>query len=275
MQLRFIAALLAASLTYAQPETNKHFVESAPPPGVIKGVIKAGDRCGVLIAGGRTVYSNDTFSLIIHGYTNTWTVLGFTNNQARLGKSVLDARRPHSTPPNCVPNFDKLVMLLESEAVAYKDASTKVLKEQVMETTLRRAKAWGSSNQLCMAATLTDISMVADETARIKLAKVNRGAFDAIKFPTLFMQVPVYITVPMTKEYAATLKSGYRVLITGTPSFGNESISIVNGKMIRKSGLVHFSASVLGDPRFIGALFLDQIRYDIFDPAKETVPQRF
>jgi len=271
----FICIILSVfshtSVLLAQTVTNQEFVEAKPPAGVVKGTMRAGDRCGVLVAGGKTVYSNDTFSVTTRGHQVTWKVTGFTNNQPRFARLVSGPPSPYSTSPDCVPNFGELAMLMESEAIVYKAASTKILREQTMAATRMRVATWCKTNILCVSATLADISMVDENTACLKLSNVNRGAFDNIRYPSVFIQGPSSISVPMTRDEAATLKAGYKVIITGSPSFGLETLTTLNGNPIYKEGLVRFVVSLLGDPHIIGALFLDQVKYDVFDPTKETV----
>ena len=265
-----LACLSHAVGLFAQAVPDQDFIEAKPPVGVVKGTMRAGDRCGVLIAGGKTVYSNDTFSVTTRGHQVPWKVTGFTNNQPRFARLVSGSPSPYSTSPDCVPNFDKLVMLMESEAIVYKAASTKILRDQAMAATRKRADAWCKTNILCVAATLADISMVDDNTACLKLSNVNRGAFDNIRYPSVSLFGPRHINVPMTQEKAGSLKAGYRVIITGTPSFGFGDGNLMSDGLLQQNGFVCFRLLVLTQPSFVGAVFLDQVKYDVFDPKNET-----
>jgi hypothetical protein len=264
-----LAFLSLANGLFAQAVTNQECVVAAPPAGVIKGIISAGDRSGVLIVGGKTVYSNDTFTVTTRGHQVTWKVVGFANNQPRFARLGSDSSSPLSTSLDAAPNFDKLVMFLESEAITYKAASTSILKDKAVARTREHLGNWCQSNQLCVAGTLSDISMVNDTTASLRLSNVYRGSFERIRNPCLFTSGPHMINVPMTKDQAATLKAGYKVIISGCPSFiSGKDQQIVDANLQVKS-FVSFLMS--HDIRFIGAIYLDQIKYDIFDPKQETV----
>jgi hypothetical protein len=266
-----LACLSRAVGLFAQAVPDQDFIEAKPPAGVVKGTMRAGDRCGVLVAGGTTVYSNDTFSVTTRGHQVTWKVTGFTNNQPRFARLVSGLPSPYSTSPDCVPNFGELVMLMESEVNVYKAASTKVLRDQAIAATHKRVETWCKTNTLCVVATLSDISMVDDNTACLKLSNVNRGAFDNIRYPSVSPQGPSSISVPMTKSQAASYKAGYRVLITGSPSFSPGTDNQFQNAYLQVKSFVSFQMRLIGDARFIGAIFLDQVKYDVFDPKNETV----
>lgn len=264
-----LACLSHAVNLFAQALPDQEFIEAQPPAGVAKGTMRAGDRCGVLVAGGKTVYSNDTFSITTRGHQVTWKVTGFTNNQPRFARLVSGSPSPFSTSPDCVPNFDKLVMFLEPEANTYKAASTSILKDKAVAKVREHLGNWCRSNQLCVAATLSDISMVNDTTAQLRLSNVHRGSFERIRNPCLFATGPHMVNVPMTKDQAATFKAGYKVIISGCPSFSSGKDSQIVDAILQTKSFVSFLMSA--DTRFIGAIYLDQIKYDIFDPKNETV----
>lgn len=264
-----LAFLSFANGLLAQAITNQECVVATPPAGVVKGIISAGERSGVLIVGGRTVYSNDTFTVTTRGHQVTWKVVSFSNNQPRFARLVSDSSSPLSTSPDSVPNFDKLVMLLESEAITYKAASTSILKDEAVTSTREYLGNWCQSNQLCVAATLSDISMINDTTAALRLSNVHRGSFERIRNPCLFATGPHMINVPMTKDQAAMFKAGYKVIISGCPSFSSGKDQPMADALIQAKSFVSFLMS--HDIRFIGAIYFDQIKYDIFDPKNETV----
>ena len=267
-----LAFLFLTQGSIAQVVTNQGFVVATPPEGLIKGVIKAGNRSGVLVAGGKTVYSNDTFTVTTRGHQVIWKVIGFPNNQPQFARLLLSSPSPYSTSLDCSPNFNKLVMLLESEANLYKAASTKILRDQVIATTRKRVEEWCKTNTLCVVATVADISAVDDKTVKIKLSNVNRGEFDRIRYPSVSLWGPTHITVPMTRDKAGLLKAGYRVVLSGIPSFNPGTDNIMGDGFLQQSGFVSFRFSLIGDPRFVGAVNLNQVKYDVFDPKLETAP---
>lgn len=266
-----LASFSLATALFSQAVPEQEFIEAKPPVSVVKGTMRVGDRCGVHIVGGKTVYSNDTFTITTRGHTVTWKVIGFTNKQPRFARLALDNSHLLSPPLDCVPNFGNLLMLLEEKAAKYKSASTSILKDQVMTETRNRVAEWCNTNQLCIAATLADIRMIDDATACLQLANVNRGAFNSIRYPLIFMEGPCRISIPITKNKAASLKAGYKVIITGNMSFSPKDEMLMADGPVRRKGHVSFWINLEGDPRFVGAVLLDQVKYDIFDPKNETV----
>ena len=53
--LTALSATVAGSLL-AQSDSPTDFREKQPPPGLVKGYMKSGDRWGALLKGGKTVY---------------------------------------------------------------------------------------------------------------------------------------------------------------------------------------------------------------------------
>jgi hypothetical protein len=113
--------------------------------------------------------------------------------------------------------------------------------------------------------------MIDASTARLKFSNVNRGAFDGIRAPCHFILGPSAISVPMTKTQAASYKAGYRVVITGCPSFSPGTGNQLKDAFLQVNSFVSFQMQLIGDARFIGAISLNQVKYDIFDSKNETV----
>jgi hypothetical protein len=85
------------------------------------------------------------------------------------------------------------------------------------------------------------------------------------------MEGPSRISIPITKTEAASLKAGYKVIITGNMSFSPKDEMLMADGPVRRKGHVSFWINLEGDPRFVGAVLLNQVKYDIFDPKAETV----
>ena len=266
-----LLGVLQSTVLLAQPIGTQEFIEAKPPAGLVKGIIKAGNQRTVLLVGGKTVVSNSTFTVTTRGHRVTWKVIGFTEKEALFARLVSDTPSPYSTSPDCVPNFGSLLMLLEENASMYKLASTSILKDQVMTETRNRVKEWCNTNQLCIAATLSDIKMIDDATACLQLNNVNRGEFNNIRYPLIFMEGPSRISIPITNIHAASLKAGYKVIITGNLSFSQKDEMLMHDGPVRRKGHISFWINLQGDPRFVGAILLNQVKYDIFDSKAETV----
>ncbi len=268
-----LSGIACAGLACAQANEALTFSESALPAGVVRGVINAGGRCGALIAGGKTVYSNDVFTVTTRGHKVMWKVLEVSDRTNRFARASSPAANPLSPAPDCRPNFGGLAMLLEQGAQSYKAASTRALKDQVMAETREGASGWCASNRtLCVTGTLSDLTVTDANTARLRLTDVDCGPFSAIKRPTLYMHRPLQFTVPMTKERALSCKAGYTVILTGRPVFQpGVGLLMVDG-LVQKQSVTSFMMPV--DLQCIGALTVTGVRYDIFDPKAETVQQK-
>jgi len=268
-----LSGVACAWLVCAQTKGAKTFNEATPPPGVVKGFMKAGKRCGALIAGGKMVYSNDVFTVTTRGHKVVWKVLEVSDKKARFARWPFDSANPLSARPDCTPNFGELAVLLEQRAQAYKSASTGALKDQVMTETHKCANSWCVSNQtLCIMGTLSDLTVIDDTTALLRLKEVDCGPFSAIRQPGLCISQPLQFTVPMTKEQALSFKAGYTAVLTGCPTFHSSASPLLGNDLLPKQSVASFS--MLIDAQCIGSLSLADIKYDIFDPKAETVQKK-
>jgi len=239
---------------------------------VCKGIVKVGDRFGVVIVGGKTVYSNDTFTLTTHGLKAKWKVLAVANKKARFARAVPDQVSPYATPPDCVPNLGEFVMLLDKEAKAYKQASTQLLKDKIIAAARVKAQDWCLSNRtMCVKGVLADVIMLATNTARVRLKKEEMGQSKSFPDSNLYVNVPIEETISVSKETALTFQAGNTVVLVGCPVFIPAHDAPVPGerKLITES-FTYFKICSDRKP-FIGALRLTDIRYDIFEPKNETV----
>jgi len=262
-----------AWLACAQSNESETFSETTPPPGVVKGFIKAGERRGAVIVGGKTVYSNDVFTVTTRGHKVVWKVLEVSDKVARFAREPSESLNHPAPSPDCASNFGELAMLLEKGAQSYKSASTRALKDQVLAETRERANAWCSSNRtLCVTGTLSDLTANDGNTALLRLMNVDCGPFSAIRNPGLFINRPFQFIVPMTREQTLSYKAGYAVVLTGCPAFHpGEGLLTVNG-LILKPTVTCFLMPV--DISCVGALTVTDVKYDIFDPKAETVQKR-
>ncbi len=194
-------AISCVSLCWAQTNTSGQYIETNLPPGVYKGIVKVGDRFGVVIVGGKTVYSNDTFTLTTHGLKAKWKVLAVANKKARFARAVPDQVSPYATPPDCVPNFGEFVMLLDKEAKAYQQASTQLLKDKIIAAASVKAQDWCLSNRtMCVKGVLADVIMLATNTARVRLKKKKWVSRNLFRIPTSML------TYPLKKQSASRRK---------------------------------------------------------------------
>lgn len=266
----FLLVFAFASVALAQHQVGSRAEASALPPGVLKGVIKSGERYCAFIAGGRTVYPNDTFTTTKHGHTVTWKVIDVSLSGARVVKLSTGSSDTQHPPLEFVPNFGTLVMQLEQGSQKYSAASTRLLKDQAMEATARAGVDWCSSNQtLYVTGTLSDLAMLDDCTAQVQLRNVNLGSFSALQSPRLSVLSPFQITVPFSRERAESANAGYTVVLCGKPVFRPKSALSVDNTSSARQPLTCFSISSDGSP--IGSLEMVDPICDIFDPKKETV----
>ena len=266
-----MAVMACTSMAIAQTNAAGIFLEAAPPAGVVKGFMKAGGRYGALIAGGRTVYSNDTFAVTARGHKVTWQVLEVTDKGGRFAREQSAAEVPHSPPPGCVPNFGGLVMMLEDSAREYKAATTDALKDQVMAAARDNAKSWCASNRvMCVKGTLSNLTMADDNTALLRLTNVDCGLFKTIRHPNLYVHSPLEIKIHLTRDQAQGFKAGNTAILSGRPVFRpGTDILLIGDALTQKGALTCFR--ILTDTRMIGAIDLADPKYDIFDPKAETV----
>lgn len=268
--IRYILALfLCASFSYAQTNSNTQFLEAVPPAGAVKGFIKAGDRCAALIVGGKTVYSNDVFTVMLQGRQSVWKVLAVTDKGARFAY-LPEPERTLAPPPDETLSFGEFLMFLEDRARIYKDASTSVLKEQAVERIRDSARSWCMTNRsLCVKAVLSDIAMNDANSARLSLKNVEYGPFKTNPIPNLYVSPFFKIDVPLKRDQALGFKAGDTVVLSGQPNFclNPHVTSFINGHMQRG---VFTSFSILSDSREIGSLQLYEPKFEIFTPKTES-----
>lgn len=264
-------ALFAGRPALAQDPVALMFTESASPAGVIRGYVKAGDRWGALLAGGRTVYSNDTFTVKSRGHTCLWKVLEVSNGRARLARAESSPASPFSTPPDCKPNFGEFLALFDKGSRAYKEASTQVQKNQIMSTLRENAKQWCSQHAvLCVKGDLSDLVMQDDNNALLRLQNVDCWKFKPPRTPTLYIYPSFEVRIPISREQALSLKKGDQVILCGRPTFrsGSDTLPNIDGL----AQLTCFTSfRMLPDVASIGFLSLEDVRYDIFDPKSDSV----
>lgn len=271
--IRFaLSSMACASLASAQTNETRTFREAIPPAGVVKGIMKAGNRCGVLIVGGKMAFSNDTFTLITRGHKVKWQVLEVTDNKSRFAREVSESESTRSPPLDCPPNFSELVMLLEESARSYNDASTRLQKDDVMAKTHKIAQSWCTNDLLCIKATLSDVSMAKDGIALLRLCNIDRGPFDAIAKPFLHVNKSSDIKVMVPRERALSYKSGYSVILSGRPKFRPGAETPLVDELTKQGTFALFR--MLSDFIPIGSLDLTDIKFDIFDPKVESVQQQ-
>ena len=269
--LRSLAIIMCASITYAQTNATERFLIATPPAGVVKGVMKAGARCGVLIVGGRMVYSNDIFTVTTRGHKVAWQALEVTEKKLLFARKLPATANPHSTPPDCTPNYGDLVMVLEKEARSYTSASTHILRDQAVAKARETASNWCASNQLlCVKASLSDLTMADANTAELHVKNVDSGPFKAIQKPALTVHAPNKIKVPLSRDSALTYKAGNTVILCGRPVFRPGSDIPLIGNALTQPGTFTSFWMPSGSDK-IGDLDLTDLTYDIFDPKAETI----
>jgi len=265
----YLTFLVLASNALAESPAAQ-FENASIPPGVLKGIIKSGERYGAFIAGGRTVYSNDTFTITKHGHPITWKVLDITLNGVRFAKLSTDTTNAPHPPLDLVPNFGAFLMQLEQGSKVYSSASTRLLKDQAMEAAVTSVANWCTSNQtLYVVGTLSDLAMVDDRTAQVQLKNLDYGHFKAVQNPKLFINPTFQINVPFTRTDAERVKAGDTVVLCGQPIFRPKSSLAVENATPLKPPFTCFS--IAADGSLIGSLEIVDPVCDIFDPKKETV----
>ena len=260
------------SILCAQTNTPGQYIETNLPVDVCKGFVKVGGRFGVLIAGGKTVYSNDTFTLTTRGVKAKWKVLEVVDKKARFARALPDKVSPYATPPDCAPNLSELVMLLDKEATLYKQASTQLLKDKIVAAARLKAQNWCSSNQIvCVQGKLADATMMTTNTARVRLETVDFGQSATVPNSNLYVKLPLEETINVSKEIALTFEAGNIIVLAGRVTFlpAHDSYVIGEKKQFNDS-FTYFRMGSAPKP-FIGAIRLTDIKYDIFNPKNETV----
>ena len=265
----FLTFLVVASSALAESQTAQFEIASIPP-GVLKGIIKSGERYGAFIASGRTVYSNDTFTVTKHGHPVTWKVLDINLNGARFAKLSTDTTNAPHPPLDLVSNFGAFLMQLEQGSKVYSAASTRLLKDQAMEAALTSVANWCASNQtLSVIGTLSDLAMVDDRTAQLQLKDLDYGHFKSVQNPKLYINPTFQINVPFTRADAERVKAGDTVVLCGRPIFRPKPSLAADNATSTKPPFTCFSIS--SDGCLIGCLEIVTPVCDIFDPKKETV----
>ncbi len=169
----------------------------------------------------------------------------------------------------CTPNYADLLKVLQQGAEAHKAASTGVQKEQILAATRESATLWCASNTLfCIQGIVTDLTMLDDKTAQLRLRSAEGSAADAWKH-NLYISAPLRINIPLSREKALGHKAGYHVLLCGRPSFipGPESLLLFGTAYNRSFA----SFMMLQGTAPIGSLQIAEPRFQIYDPAKETM----
>ena len=194
------------------------------------------------------------------------------DEKARFARAVPDKVSPYATPPDFVPNFGEFVMLLDKEATLYKQASTRMLKDKAMVDARLKAQNWCLSNQtMCVKGVLADVTMLATNTARVRLKKEDMGQSRSFPDSNLFVNVPLEETINVSKETALTFEAGNTVILVGCPVFipAQDGI-ILGGRKLMTESFTYFKMCSDSKP-FIGAIRLTDIKCDIFNPKNETV----
>ena len=269
--------IFSSCLSLAQEQGPSTLVEAVPPHGLVKGLMSVGDRCCVILARGRVVYSNEVFTIISQGQRITWRVLEVAKSKARFAREVFPSeamsvaafQTGESKRGALTNTFEALLMQMEKGASSYAGASTRLQKDEIRTSTRKKATDWCSQNELHVKAVLADIDMVEDNCARVWLRDLEVGPFSAIKQPKLKIFKPGKIAVSMTREKALEAKAGFAVILSGQPNFVCGNSNAYYNILAQQS--VIMSMSFPDDATALGLLALDNIRCKIFDPKSETL----
>lgn len=262
-----LLSTLCVSIACAQETPGSCFREANPSPGLIKGIIRTGDREGVIVIGGKTVLPGETFTVTTRGVKVVWKVLAVTAGKARFARAVSAAADSCATPPDCRPNYADFLKVLQRGAEAHKAASTSVQKEQILAATRESARLWCASNTLfCVQGTVLDVNMLDDNNARLRLKCADDP--NALNH-SFFLLRPLSIEIPIRRERAITHKAGDHVLLCGRPVFIKSSGSLIADGMTLGESFASFLILHGGTP--IGSLQLSEPRFDIYDPKCETL----
>lgn len=278
MKLTTRILLLAAFALYASADgTATQFREAALPPGVVTGYISVGGRTGAVVAGGRTVYPNDTFTVTLNGHTTTWKVLGIDRMRGRFAvETPENGTAQQSQCPQPTSDFAMLASMLEQRARAYSSATTRVQKDRVMSEAREDAKAWCASNTvISIRGELAECRRAVAGRYRIKLVKVAKGISGKDQGPDLYIHPTFEADISLSDEQALRCKAGDVVALRGKPAFRTKpttTVTVVNGVMTILNPFTSFR--MLADSELIGDFDIQTESCDVFDPAKETVRAR-
>jgi hypothetical protein len=247
------------------------------PPGVVIGYISVGGRTGAIVAGGRTVYPNDTFTVTLNGHTTTWKVLGIDRMRGRFAvETPENGTAQQSQCPQPTSDFAVLTSMLEQRARAYSSATTRVQKDRVISEAREEAKAWCASNTvISIRGELSECRLAVAGRYRIKLVKVAKGNSGKEQSPDLNIHPTFEADIPLSDEQALRCKAGDVVALRGNPVFKTKTattVTAVKGVITILNPFTSFR--MIADSELIGDFDIRTESCDIFDTAKETVRAR-
>jgi hypothetical protein len=263
-----LLGLLLAYCASAQ-EPAGGFQEATPPAGVVKGFVTNG-KSGVLVIGGRVVYPDETFTVTSHGRMVIWKVIEIKNRKARFARSISGPANMLAPPPDSTPNYGSFLDILQQGAQAHKAASTSVQKEQIMASLRDAAKAWCAENAVfCIRGIVTDLTMLDDRTAQLRF-KIADGAQEVGWKDNLIFHGPFQLNIPLRRDQALGYIAGHHVFLCGRPTFLAGPLPLFTSGITRQTPFASFQMFD-GFSMMIGSLQIDNPRFEIYDPANETI----